>query len=156
MEILNTTIAGLTFLATIFLGLIGYKLTKTYSNLSDRISSDTLFHSLFRDFNTRYGYLNAHLKALELLSKDEKFSLDDLKLNSDLYDKAIDYLNLCAEEYYWYKQGRVNSAVWNAWSHGMNYWYSEIRVLREVWEDEIKDDYKSYYLKEEDNLFNKI
>ncbi|MBC7417567.1 MAG: hypothetical protein H7325_05390 [Pedobacter sp.] len=156
MEVLNTTIAGLTLLATIFLGYIGYRLTKTYSKKSDRISNDALFHSLFRDFNTRYGALNAYLKTLENLLKDDKYSKEDLKLNSELYDKVIDYLNLCAEEYYWSEHGRVNTAVWNAWFHGMNYWYSKIKVLKEIWEEEIEgDNYKSYYLKKGDNLFTK-
>jgi len=157
MEILNTIIAGLTLLATIFLGFIGYRLTKTYSKKSDRISNDALFHNLFRDFNIRYSALNASLKKLEELSKNVEYTKDALKTNEVLYDEVIDYLNLCAEEYYWFNQERISIAVWDAWFHGMNYWYKEIKVLRDVWEEEIKgDNYKSYYLKENDNLFNKI
>jgi hypothetical protein len=154
MEILDTIIAGLTLGATLMLGCIGYRLTKTYSKKSDRISNDALFHNLFRDFNTRYSALNASLKKLEELSKNAEYTKDALKTNIVLYDKVIDYLNLCAEEYYWYKQGRVNSAVWNAWYHGMNYWYREIKVLEEIWEEEIRGEgYKSYYLNKGDNLF---
>jgi hypothetical protein len=36
----------------------------------------------------------------------------------------------------------------------MNYWYREIKVLEEIWEEEIRGEgYKSYYLNKGDNLF---
>lgn len=156
-EIIDIAISFLTFGATILLGYVGYKLTKTYSEKSDSINNDALFHNLFRDFNTRYGLINSYLKALEKYSENSEYSLKDLKENRELYDKMIDYLNICAEEYYWYRQDRLNNKVWDSWKFGMNVWYKSLPVLRALWQEEIAGEgYKSYYLDTNDNLFDEI
>jgi len=32
---------------------------------------------------------------------------------------VIDYLNLCGEEYLYYKRGYIEPSVWHAWQNGM-------------------------------------
>jgi low affinity Fe/Cu permease len=148
--VINTGVA-------ISLGFVAVYITWLFSKKSERLNNDALFHGLFRDFNTRYGLLNSYLKTLEQNSKNKEYSLEDLKKDSELYDKIIDYLNICAEEYYWFQQGRLDGKVWLAWSYGMNSWYKNIPILRELWLEEIAlDGYKSYYLKQNENLFNKV
>ena len=66
----------------------------------------------------------------------------------------IDFFNICAEEHYWNSKERIEKEVWEAWSYGMNEWYNKIEVLKLLWREETAGEkYKSYYLKEGDNLF---
>ncbi len=154
MQILEIVIAVLSLLATAYIGLIGYRLTKTFSAKTEKLSHQSLFHQLFRDFNSRYGQVNSFLIQLESHSQNPDYTLENLKADFDLYDKINDYLNICAEEYYWYKQGRLDDKVWASWQIGMNIWYNKLPILRELWQEEISGDgYKSYYLEEGENFF---
>lgn len=98
MEIINTIISALALLATASIGVIGYQLTKTFSIKTEKLSRQSLFHQLFRDFNTRYGQVNSFLIQLEIHSQNPNYTLGNLKADFDLYDKINDYLNICAEE----------------------------------------------------------
>ena len=64
-----------------------------------------------------------------------------------------DYINLCAEEHYWYKKGHIDEKVWKAWSLGMKEWYLKIEALKSLWEVESKNK-AAYYLDEYEDLFN--
>lgn len=153
----NLVIAILTLLATALVGYFAYNVTKVYSKKSDEHNQDELFHQLFRDFNSRYSEVNFSLQNLLENSLNENYTLQDLNNDSVLRDKIIDYFNICAEELYWRNKGRIPDDVWRAWEIGMNYWYEEIPILRELWKEEISGDgYKSYYLKEVDHLFGDL
>ena len=150
----NLVVSLLTLVATIGLGYVAYKISEKYSKRTDKFNKDTIFHQLFRDFNSRYSRVNFALQELLDKCQDENYALHDLKKDGKLHDQIMDYFNICCEEYYWRKKGRIPNDVWNAWEIGMNNWYSNIPVLRELWKQEISGDgYKSYYLKEGDNLF---
>ena len=114
-----------------------------------------IFHLLFRDFNSRYSQVNFSLQKLLEKSGDENYTLKDLNNDAELRDKIMDYFNICAEELYW--KERIPEDVWSAWEIGMNYWYKEIPILRELWKEEVSGDgYKSYYLKEGEQLFSNL
>ena len=150
----NLVIAVLTLIATALIGYFAYNVTKVYSKKSDEHNQDVLFHQLFRDFNARYSDVNFSLQDLLEKSKDENYTLQNLNNDSQLRDKIMDYFNICAEELYWKKKRRIPDDVWNAWKIGMDSWYNEIPILRELWKEEISGDgYKSYYLNEGENLF---
>ena len=150
----NLVIAVLTLIATALIGYFAYNVTKVYSKKSDEHNQDVLFHQLFRDFNSRYSKVNFSLQELLEKSKDESYTLQNLNDDAELRDKMMDYFNICAEELYWKKKGRIPDDVWNAWKIGMDSWYNEIPILRELWKEEISGDgYKSYYLEKGENLF---
>ena len=153
----NLVIAVLTLIATALIGYFAYNVTKVYSKKSDEHNQDVLFHQLFRDFNSRYSKVNFSLQELLEKSKDESYTLQNLNDDAELRDKMMDYFNICAEELYWKKKGRIPDDVWNAWKIGMDSWYNEIPILRELWKEEISGDgYKSYYLNEGGNLFQEF
>ncbi len=154
MEIVEIVIATLSLMATGYIGVIGYNLTKTFSAKTEKLSQQSLFHQLFRDFNTRYGRVNSYLLLLETHSQNPGYTLQNLKDDFELYDKINDYLNIRAEEYYWYKNKRLDEKVWTSWQIGMNMWYNKLPILKELWQEEISGEgYKSYYLEKGENLF---
>jgi len=98
--------------ANLFLGFIGSIATLYFGALKLKIENDTFFKALFISFNDRYGKdLNDLLNVLR--SEPEKV-LDISEIN-----KITDYFNLCAEEFLWYKKGRIPQDVWNAWKAGI-------------------------------------
>lgn len=109
---------------TALAGVLGF----CYFVQQQKLSETQLFHSLFTAFNLRYDKLNGPLA--EITSRNEPLSLEDRNL-------IIDYFNLCAEEYLYYKEGYIYRDVWRSWCHGM------LRNLRrppvkDVWNEEAK------------------
>jgi hypothetical protein len=92
-----------------------------------------LFHELFKDFNSRYAKLN---DALLNIMNAEKLE-EDHELQA-----VIDYFNLCAEEYWWYRAGYIPHEVWRSWCRGMLQ-YIDNQPIKEHWEQEVTQD--SYY-----------
>lgn len=76
---------------------------------------------LFTAFNARYDRLNDDLYAIAQGS----FA------GGDPDRVVMDYLNLCAEEYFWYTRGRIDTAIWRAWRNGMENWL-QVPAIREV------------------------
>lgn len=147
---MELTISILNLIATSILGVMAYVLTYKYSKKAQSLNEDMTFHQLFRDFNERYNKVNGTLNHLELNS----YTLDELKKDEVLYDHVLDYFNLCAEEYFWHKKGRIIGKVWDAWDDGMNYWFNNIKVLRDAWDDELnKNGCKSYYIEDKYAFF---
>ena len=105
---------------------------------------------LFRDFNIRYSNLNNKLN--ELKRADMKLITDDPLL----YDAAMEFFNLCAEEYYWKKKNRISEEICKSWHRGMNSWLQQAPVLCELWESEmIFSGPESYYIKDKYEFFDK-
>ena len=103
------------------------------------------FHILFMTFNQKYDdKFNNVLNQIDLKSSNEIDRLTPFE--SEL---IIDYLNFCAEEYLWYKKGRIPESVWKAWEAGMIY-YLNIGLINEKILQE-KSQEVSYY-----GLFKKI
>jgi hypothetical protein len=60
---------------------------------------------ILSEFNKRYNQINQSLV------------IDERKMLRG--NAVIDYLNLCAEEYYFYKHGMIPHEVWICWVYGM-------------------------------------
>lgn len=115
-----------------------------------QIENDRMMKDLFIEFNARYDKINHSLFKIEKECK----SLKDLEKYPKLENKLNDFFNLCAEEYYWYKKGRIDEAIWFAWSDGMNDWYNNVGAISEAWDAEIKKrGCKSYYIKQKNDFF---
>lgn len=144
-------------LPSIILGLAGIIVTVIFSRSARKRENDKIMKELFKDFNERYNEINNDLiRIMEPQDASAKASLHYTWVN----DRAtlIDYLNLCAEEYFWYKKGRIDEKVWRSWSIGMNYWYNhKSSQLRDLWEAETKkkNGPQSYYLQTGDEFFKK-
>lgn len=83
---------------------------------------------LFEHFNGRYDKLNNTLQAI--LEKPKSHPLHD-------HEKMviIDYFNLCAEEWVFYKAGYIYDPVWESWINGMRQ-YGEYECIAKLWATE--------------------
>jgi hypothetical protein len=102
-----------------------------YNVLTYKISADKFSKELFNEFNARFDNMNEDLnKIIQSNSFTTKGMLPK--------EKIIDYLNLCAEEYYWYKKGMIfylkdptfNAVVENQRKEKDSYYglYEELRL----------------------------
>ncbi len=137
-------ILGASAVATAFLfggadrlGLIGAAIAGTlgffYFVQQQKLSETTLFLSLFTAFNARYDKLNGPLS--EIIEQDKPASTEQRNL-------IVDYFNLCAEEYLFYREGYIHHHVWRSWCRGM-LWYLRRHPFKNVWHEEVKSD--SFY-----------
>ena len=82
------------------------------------------------EFNARYDKLNDCLIGAN---------------NGTIETKIIaDYLNICSEEYYFYKTGLVPKDVWQNWAIGMKEKF-EIEEIKTYAINEFKSNTKEYY-----------
>lgn len=148
IEVLDTIAAAI---ITTVVGAIALFFQRRHQNFQEQAKKDEVFKELFTEYNDWYDSLNNCLyymrgKRLEELNDTEK---------GDLYD----YLNLCAEEYMWFKRKWIPPEIWNAWHHGMQYWINhennKIPALTTLWENEREKEYKSYYLEKGEDFFDK-
>jgi hypothetical protein len=113
-------------IATLYLGIIKYK-----------IESDKFSLELFKSFNDRYNdelndiFNSSEVDEIKKLSEKERLTV-------------IDYINLCAEEYYWYKKDRISDKVWKAWSIGIKKNLYK-KNIQEIYADEIEKYRGSFY-----------
>lgn len=109
-----------------------------YNILVYKISVDKFFKELFNEFNNRYNQMN---EDLNLIYNGEfiQFSRSTKTEKSVI----IDYLNLCSEEYYWFKKGRIDLKVWESWKEGILF-YLVHRNFKYVVEEQKKQK-DSYY-----------
>lgn len=116
---LITSSAGI---ATIYYGLIKYWMDE-----------DLMFKSFFEVFNKRFEDINKDLNAIMEGQKPQ-----------NKFEKVVqDYLNLCAEEFYWFKKGRIPKKVWDSWLNGIHY-YLRSKEIKEYFKDQANWD-ESYY-----------
>lgn len=123
----------------IMIALISSSITIYLGSLKLKIESDMLFKELFLYFNDKY---NAELNDL---INELKYNVNK-KINQTEKALIIDYFNLCAEEYLWFKKSRIPSDVWNAWRSGIIE-NINIKQINKIYFDEIssKNNVKSYY-----------
>lgn len=152
---MNDFLETIKILTPTILGIAGVIITIIFSAANKKINHQRMEKELFKEFNERYDKLNETLSRLH-----PDFSISDLNnrtlgFNSTTYrETLIDYFNLCSEQYYWKEKGRISSEIWMAWNRGMNYYYNNFPVVKELWENETKNEnYKSYYLKKDHNFF---
>jgi hypothetical protein len=98
---------------------------------NQRLEETRLFKDLFTAFNTKYDGLNEELARVQ-----------QGEWTPELERKVVDYFNLCAEEYLFFKQGYILPEAWESWRKGMCQYLSVDRV-RKLWELEARTD--SYY-----------
>lgn len=91
-----------------FFGILG-SVTSLYLGVSQyKLSHDKMVMELFSKFNSRYDEdLN------DLFNKIQNEEITELCSKQRL--QIIDYLNLCAEEYYWFRKGVLPNKIWKAW-----------------------------------------
>lgn len=93
-----------------------------------RLAETTLFKELFTEFNARYDGLNDPL--MDIMESGSKPTMNQRQI-------IVDYFNLCAEEYLFYKQGYIIPEVWRSWCRGMLF-YMEKEPFQSLWEKEKK------------------
>lgn len=97
-----------------------------------KLAETALFERLFSSFNTRYDKLNGKLADI---ADKEVPSAEDRK-------DVVDYFNLCAEEYLFYKEGYIHPDAWTAWCRGM-LWYLRRHPFKDIWDKEAQTE--SFY-----------
>jgi predicted NAD/FAD-binding protein len=113
---------------------VGALLSVAYFLQKQKLEEMRLFREIFKECNARYDNMNEQLaviasKASEDLSRQDR-------------NQIVDYLNLCGEEYLYFKRGYVEPSVWAAWQNGMEAVVAAPSI-RAVWETERKTG--SYY-----------
>jgi hypothetical protein len=98
-----------------------------------RLDELKLFRDLFTDFNDAYDELNDHL---------ERIATHGQIAGPEDRQKVVDYFNLCAEEFWWYREGYIPNSVWGFWCRGMMYYFDRAE-FQKLWNDEQK--INSYY-----------
>lgn len=106
---------------------IGGILSIAYFLQKQKLEELRLFREIFKECNERYDGMNEALARI--------VSTEDGKLTAEERDTVVDYLNLCGEEYLYFKRGYIEPSVWQAWQNGMKAILSSPR-LREVLEKE--------------------
>lgn len=101
---------------------------------SQHLQETRLFMELFKGFNQRYDGLNQRLNEIA--------SSDGTALGAVDQQQLMDYFNLCAEEYLFFRSGYIDDDVWRSWARGMRF-YAAIPVIRDIWERELASG--SYY-----------
>lgn len=115
-----------------FFTVLAIFLTITVTIYFEKVNKRKIQYDIAHTFNERYDKLNEKLyRIIEGLPFYEIHKNEDLikKLNLktlveeiDFNKKLIiyDYLNLCAEEYYWFKKGVLNTNIWINWNRGIS------------------------------------
>jgi len=131
---------------TIILGIVGIIVTWYHENQRKKLQHNRLLKDLFTEFNTRYNDLQDKLYELRDIERE--------KLTPEQKENIYKYFDLCAEEYFWYKNKSLNDEIWKAWNKGMNRWYARSEAVKTLWIEEKENDskgYISYYLKSWDD-----
>ena len=58
------------------------------------------------------------------------------QLSQESQQLLMDYFNLCAEEYLYFRSGYIDEDVWRSWTRGMRI-YAQVPVIREIWERDL-------------------
>jgi hypothetical protein len=106
-------------------GIVAFVISTLFLVQRQKLEETRLFKDLFTSFNERYDRLNDKLAAIG----------NDSELDAVTRSKLIDYFNLCAEEFLFYREGYINDEVWKAWCRGMLQ-YLELRPVAELWRSE--------------------
>jgi len=114
-----------------------------------RITHDQMKKELFSEFNQRYNLLDDIL-----LTINPKESYQELKIADPEKARVLNkYIDLCSEEYFWYKRGRLDEDIWKAWNTGMQYWYGYLNSLQDLWEIKSGGGNTAFYLNEGKDFF---
>lgn len=106
---------------------MGSLLSVAYFLQKQKLEEMRLFRELFKECNGRYDSMNESLAAIA--------KKGDIELSSEDRVKVVDYLNLCGEEYLYFRRGYIEPSVWLAWHKGMKIIVAAPAIQR-VWLDE--------------------
>lgn len=110
-----------------FATVMGSLLSVAYFLQKQKLEEMRLFRELFKECNARYDAMNEALAAI--------VKKGDTELSSEERLKVVDYLNLCGEEYLYFRRGYIEPSVWQAWHNGMQIIVAAPPIKR-VWLDE--------------------
>ncbi len=113
---------------------VGALLSVAYFLQKQKLEEMRLFRELFKECNGRYDAMNESLAAI--------IEKGDAGLSREERLKVVDYLNLCGEEYLYFRRGYIEPSVWQAWSNGMKVVVASPSIRR-VWQ--IEKSTGSYY-----------
>ncbi|WP_143102416.1 hypothetical protein [Lutibacter maritimus] len=152
-ECLIFIIDALKDLAPLFISVIAIWLTTRYQNHSKKMETDRMLKELFAEFNERYDKINNKLDVISKLSVEQWNELSQTK-QSENEGVIVDFFNICAEEYYWHKEGRINGNIWTSWEKGMNDIYNRSEIIQNIWEQECQNSgFQSYYITKPNTFF---
>ena len=135
----------------IIVGLMGVTVAGVIAFCFERrktyLEDQTFKRDLFFRYNEKYNLINDDLVELSrirleadvpdiIYSNKPKLEnwiqfIEDPE-NKESIKKIFDYLNLCAEEYYWHKKGFVTDDIWNCWKSGMLGWFKKNKLMQAV------------------------
>ena len=121
-----------------FLSLIGAFITLYIGLTQYKLNNDRIFKELFNNFNEKYD--KRFSKLINTISNQK----NGFTLSEKQKVIIIDYLNLSAEEFLWYKKGRIPKDVWESWKTGIEKNLS-LEQIRDVAENEFTKYKASYY-----------
>ena len=140
-------------LAPLLISVVAIFLSNRYQKHTKKLANDKMMKELFTEFNQRYDAINNKLDEVSKLTIDQWSELSP-KEQSEKEGVVIDFFNICAEEYHWHSEGRINGNIWASWSKGMNDIYNNSEVIQNLWEEECKNEgYRSYYISKKDEIF---
>jgi hypothetical protein len=113
---------------------VGAILSVAYFIQKQKLEEMRLFRELFKECNARYDAMNDDLASIAEMGEAELSRKDRLRV--------VDYLNLCGEEYLYFKRGYIEPSVWQAWNNGMKAIVAAPPIQR-VWQVEKRTG--SYY-----------
>jgi hypothetical protein len=135
-----------------------------------KLDKEIAKRELFTEFNQRYnGKINDRLENLifiefetdrdhQLHGQESLFEIWEnlFKSEPSKLPKSIsivyDYLNLCSEQYYWYKKGFIDENAWECWNQGMKSWHRNSFFIKSIVKKE-KDEKANYYNQDFLDLF---
>lgn len=106
---------------------VGALLSFAYFLQKQKLEELRVFREIFKECNARYDGMNEALAAI-----GQKAIAD---LTAEERSKVIDYLNLCGEEYLYFKRGYIEPSVWQTWNNGMKA-VASAPSIRSVWDAE--------------------
>ena len=102
-------------LAPLLISVVAIFLSNRYQKHTKKLANDKMMKELFTEFNQRYDAINNKLDVISKLTIDQWNELS-LKEQSEKEGVVIDFFNICAEEYHWHSEGRINGNIWASWS----------------------------------------
>jgi hypothetical protein len=66
-----------------------------------------------------FGYVNFYYEKCRECSFLNIIFNEKIVFTPNQRNLVIDYFNLCAEEFLWYKKNRIPNDVWSAWKSGI-------------------------------------
>lgn len=125
----------------VFVGIVATGISLILGLRAYKTENDKIFKEIFTQYNKRYDEefrdgLNAIVRRIE-----EQNAQD---LSPDEENLVMAYVDMCSEEYLWYKLKRLPKEVWEAWWAGMLYFFDK-EYIRDIVHREMKDQSDFYY-----------